>query len=199
MYRLIESIRLENGRFSRLSYHQKRMDVSLRACVDHPLTIDLTRHLLNTGFPDRGLYKCRIVYDVSGILKTEFIPYTQATVSSLKIIHANSLEYSSKWEDRTHLNQLYAQRGRCDDILMVRNGLVTDTSYSNIIFTDGHVRLTPAQPLLKGTMRQYLLDAGEIQEEEIRLQYLSSFTSVQLINAMIELNTPEIPVTNIVV
>jgi 4-amino-4-deoxychorismate lyase len=45
----------------------------------------------------------------------------------------------------------------CDDIIIVRNGFVTDASYANLIFRKGDEWFTPATFLLAGTMRAFLL------------------------------------------
>ena len=52
-------------------------------------------------------------------------------------------------------------RGACDEILIIKDGHITDTSISNIVFRlpDGWW-LTPFTPLLKGIMRTYLLESG---------------------------------------
>ena len=44
------------------------------------------------------------------------------------------MEYNYKWEDRSQLDALYAKRENVDDILIVKNGLITDTLYANIAF-----------------------------------------------------------------
>lgn len=90
------------------------------------------------------------------------------------------------------------QKQSCDDILIVKNGFVTDSSISNIIFFDGYKWVTPDTPLLKGTMRQFLLEAAEIKEETITVQNLTTFTSFRLINAMLGFDGPEIDVSKIV-
>lgn len=38
-------------------------------------------------------------------------------------IEANDIDYSYKSTDRTELNRLTAQKGDCDDIVIVKNGL----------------------------------------------------------------------------
>jgi 4-amino-4-deoxychorismate lyase len=57
---------------------------------------------------------------------------------------------------------------------------------------------TPWSALLKGTMRQKLIDNGSIIEEEIRLGDIRSFKTFKLINAMFEFDGPEIDVSQIV-
>jgi 4-amino-4-deoxychorismate lyase len=69
---------------------------------------------------------------------------------------------------------------------MVKNGLVSDTSYCNILFYDGAEWLTPEVPLLAGTQRQHLLDLGKIKTEKITPNDLHNYHKFMLINAMLE-------------
>ena len=57
---------------------------------------------------------------------------------------------------------------------------------------------TPWSALLKGTIRTKLIERNLLYEEEIRVEDISSFESFKLINAMIEFDSPEIEVSNIV-
>ena len=194
---LIESIRLENGRFHRLQYHQARVNNAFAELYPSETPISLSSSLTKDKYPKSGLFKCRVLYN-SGIQSVEFIPYVPKDPKTLKIIHNNEIEYNHKFEDRSKINTLFEERQYCDDILIVKNGFVTDSSYSNIIFFDGYQWVTPNSPLLKGTMRQMLLDAAEVKPRPITLQDIPSFKSFRLINAMLGFDGPEIEVSGIV-
>lgn len=196
MSRLIESIRLENGQFHRLHYHQKRVTQALIE-LHGGSEIDLATHLKNLDYPSIGKYKCRVVYEKQ-IESVEFIPYEIKPVQSLKVVYDHTIEYHHKFEDRGSIQALFDQRQYCDDVLIVKNGFVTDASYSNIIFFDGHRWVTPEIPLLKGTMRQFLLDTAEIKQEPITVQDIPSFKTFRLINALLGFDGPEIEVSRIV-
>ena len=84
------------------------------------------------------------------------------------------------------MEALSARKGSCDDILIVKNGLVTDTSFSNVAFLDGSRWLTPEHPLLEGTKRAKLLEAGILAEADIRPEEIYRFKKVRLINAMMD-------------
>ena len=96
------------------------------------------------------------------------------------------------------MNRLYDLRKNCDDVLIVKRGFVTDTSYANIVFKRGKYWYTPWSALLKGTIRAFLLERNLIKEEEIRLEDIKTFESFKLINAMLEFDGPEINISNIV-
>jgi len=83
----------------------------------------------------------------------------------------------------------------CDDIIIVKNGFVTDSFAANILFLDGVQWITPTTPLLNGTKRQFLLDQGIIAEKEIREEDIRTYQKVGLINAMIDFD--EMPVIDI--
>lgn len=130
----------------------------------------------------QGIYKCRVVYG-RDIEQVEFVPYQQRAIRTLRRVPCDTIDYSHKYADRSLLNQLFAQRGNCDDVLIIKNGLVTDTSYANIVLYDGQRWVTPAHPLLRGTRRQYLMDIGLIQEAVIEENDLSHYQKFQIINA----------------
>jgi 4-amino-4-deoxychorismate lyase len=197
MFRLLESIRLQNGNFHRLNYHQQRMDRSVKELSGQHNTISLFENLKKQNPPKAGLYKCRIVY-TDKIESVEFIPYEIKPVNSLRVVYDQQIDYSHKYHDRNNIHALLAQKQYCDDILIVRNGLVTDSSYSNIIFYDGVNWITPSTPLLRGTMRQFLLDTAEIKSAPVAVQDIPSFKKFRLINSMLAFDGPEIDVTNIV-
>lgn len=197
MFPLLESIRLENGNFHRLSYHQQRMDRSVKELSGKRNSISLFEVLKKYNPPKTGVYKCRVIY-TSQIDSVEFVSYSVKPVNSLKVVYDQHLEYTHKYQDRNEINALLNQRQFCDDILIIKNGLVTDSSYSNIIFFDGVNWITPHTPLLRGTMRQFLLDAAEIKSAPVRVQDIPSFKTFRLINAMLAFDGPEIDVSKIV-
>ena len=72
--------------------------------------------------------------------------------------------------------------------MIVKNSLVTDTSYSNVVFKDLDGSLyTPNSTLLAGTKRRKLLNERIIQEKTIHVNDIKSYVGVYLINAMIDI------------
>ena len=137
--------------------------------------------------PDNNLYRCRITYDEENIT-VEYIPYTPRAISTLQLIQADTLDYALKYANRKELNTLFAQRESADDILMIKDGLVTDTSIANIAFYDGKQWLTPKHPLLHGTTRARLLNEKKIIEADIKSSDVEQYTEFALMNAMIGFN-----------
>jgi 4-amino-4-deoxychorismate lyase len=133
------------------------------------------------------LLKCRVTYDES-IVQIRFEKYLPKTVKTLQLVRADSVRYDHKFLDRSCFNRLI-QSSRTDDILIVKNGLLTDTSFANIVFLDGDRWVTPATPLLRGTKREYYLEQGRIEEAKLTIDDLPRFPKAVLINAMLDLET----------
>ena len=146
--------------------------------------------------PYKELTKCRITYNKE-IVSIEYIPYQARPVSSLKLVKDNTIDYSWKTTNRETINRLFASRQKYDDILIVKNDLITDTSICNVAFSDGNRWKTPEKPLLKGTQREYLLRRGTIQEARISADDISKYKHISLFNAMIGFGEIILPVTSI--
>lgn len=183
MSHLIESIKILDGTVYNIKYHQQRIDHSVKTLFGLDSGFSLKRFFEEIDLPVSGLHKCRIVY-AREVISFSIAPYIYRNVTSLKLIESDEIAYDLKYEDRSALETLLKEKDDCDDILIVKNGLIADTSFSNIVFHNGQEWITPAAPLLKGTQRQYLLDQGLLKEAEIRIADFRNLTKVVLINSM---------------
>jgi 4-amino-4-deoxychorismate lyase len=193
MSRLFESIKIVERIPLHLDYHTARLNRSRRELFGSVDTIDLREALdLPRDLPPT-VHKCRVEY-ATGIERIEFIPYEPRPVTTLALVTCDTVEYPHKFVDRASLNRLLVGIS-ADDILIVKHGLITDSSIANVVFLDGSRWLTPAIPLLPGTARARLLDEGRIAAAEIRADDLGRFTQAALINAMLDLDeTRHIPI-----
>lgn len=197
MYPLLESIKVKDGIIHNLNYHQSRLNRSMDELFPTTEKIDLMKSISIPENCNSGIFKVRVLYGPT-IDKIEIEPYIFRSIKSLKVVHHESVDYHVKYTDRQILQELFAQRGDCDDIIIVKNGLVTDSFAANLLFFDGEKWVTPTTPLLKGTKRQFLLDEEIIIEKEIRQEDIRNYQKVGLINAMIDINEmPEIPMERI--
>ena len=188
-------MRLVDGVIPLLDLHQKRVDRSRRAYYGKSPVFRLTDVLSELDLPREGIHKLRIIY-ATELHHYEVVPYEVGDIRSLRVVRADELRYGRKYADRDGIAQLYAQRGSCDDILMVQHGYLTDTSYANIALYDGSRWYTPAWPLLRGTRREHLLHTGVIRPSVIRLRDLQRFERIRLINAMLPWGQgPEVAIT----
>lgn len=178
MCRLFETIRIENGKAVSLDYHQRR--------VAKVSSVQLAPHVARMELPDTGVYKLRIDYDTEkGITGTTLEKYEIRRIATLKTVHCDTISYPLKYADRRELDLLHAQRGNNDDVLIIKNTFVTDTTFANILFSAGGKWFTPATPLLKGTCREKLLAEGIVTERYITAADIENYDKAMLINAML--------------
>ena len=198
MSRLVESLKIEHGVPANLAYHNARMNGTRRAlfgCIDE---IDIADALRGRAVPDAPVCKCRVLYRES-VEEVDIRPYTRRRVESLRLVECDDIDYSWKYEDKSAFDALLQRKGDCDDILVVKHGLITDTSFSNIAFFDGSRWFTPARPLLRGTQREMLIGREILVERDIAPGDLVKYEKASLINAMVELGEIEVSVGSITV
>lgn len=197
MCHLLETIKLENGVLHNLKYHNLRFNSARRKLFGASEVLNLDENIKIPEACNKGLYRCRIVYSEK-IEKIEFVEYQVRTFKSLKIVRDDTIEYNYKYTNRDRLNQLFAMREACDEIIIVKNGLVTDCTIGNLVFFDGQKWHTPSSPLLNGTRRMQLLEEAQICETEISFDSIASFQKVGIINVFYGMeNLPIIPVSAI--
>lgn len=172
--RLIETIKIVDGKCLNMEYHCRR------AGFEIPLP---------TIAPEfySGVVKWRIVYGDGLPIESQMMHYQLPKISSLALVDGGEIEYDKKHENRGEIDQLMTLRGSCDDILIIKNGMVSDTSFCNIVFENESGLFTPSTPLLRGTKRQKLLDDGVIKECQIAVEDIPKYRKAYLVNAMIEL------------
>jgi 4-amino-4-deoxychorismate lyase len=124
-----------------------------------------------------------VSYDASGASCSVF-PYVRRKISRLVLVAADDLSYEHKYEDRSRLVAYASGLAPYEEALFTVRGYVTDTTFSNIVFFDGKDYFTPSTYLLKGTMRQRLVDSGKVRELAVRADLIKEFQSAHLINAM---------------
>lgn len=183
---LIETIKVSGKQFQNIAFHNNRFNKARKELFGCNEEIDISEVVRIPENIGDEIYKCTITYD-SEIKGVTFQRYTIRRINSFKLVTDNQIEYSYKFADRESLNKLLERKEECDEIVIVKNDFITDTSFSNIVFFDGKKWYTPSSPLLKGTKREKLLSEGVIAESEIRMNDLTKFEKVGLINAMLEM------------
>ncbi|MDU1889806.1 MAG: aminotransferase class IV [Dysgonomonas sp.] len=179
-----EAIKVLDGQFHNLSFHQKRLDKTLLSFSSKSF-IDLSKIEVPSQYK-KGLVKCRILYSLTDF-HVEFNPYTRKVINSLKLIHCNTIDYTFKYADRQPISELLSHKENCDDILIVKNGYITDTSFSNVVFENESGLFTPSTYLLRGTKREYLLQKGIIKSTEIKPEDIKYYSKLYMINAMVDI------------
>ncbi|WP_312824161.1 aminotransferase class IV [Epilithonimonas sp.] len=182
MSRFIESIKVEDQKIFLKELHQKRMNDTF-SNFGKVCKIDIHSQFLNLEHEEDGLYKFRIEYDLENNFKTQIIPYAISKLSNFELVIDNEMDYNFKSADRTQLQKL-KDKSHADEVIIVKNNQITDTSYSNLLFLKDKTWFTPKSYLLNGVMRQNLLKLKKIKEAEITLDNIKKFTHFQLINAL---------------
>lgn len=184
---LIETICYENGCVQRLELHNERMNRSrfeLFQCLDE---IDIRDFVhIPEAMKDQKI-KCRVKYSTD-IESVEYELYKMKPVNSLKLVYDNMINYQYKYMDRSELQNLFGLKENSDDILIVKNELISDTSYANIVFRKDWKWFTPSKPLLAGTRREFYIRSGIIVPIEIHPDNLPDFDEARIINAMISID-----------
>jgi 4-amino-4-deoxychorismate lyase len=190
MCQLLETIKVLNNRLTNVSYHNERLNKARAEIFAAKDQWNLSRMISIPQLDPAIIYRCRILY-ARQIEKVEFIPYHPRAIRKLFILIANNIDYSHKYANRQILEDLKKSMTTDpqEDILIIKNGLVTDTSFSNIAFFDGSNWITSDSPLLKGTKRSFYLQSGKISERTIHHSDIKDFEKVRLINAMLDLET----------
>jgi 4-amino-4-deoxychorismate lyase len=181
MNKLLETIKIVNGSAPWLEFHNERLNKSRQILFNCPSKIDLKNFI---QVPSQiGIYKCRVIYSDT-IASIECSYYQARNFNFFTIVEADNLVYDFKYLNRENLNRLCLLKGQTDDILIIKQGFVTDTSIANVAFWHQDKWLTPSTPLLKGTTRERLLRQKQIMETDIRLTDLKNFSKMALMNAL---------------
>ena len=171
-----ETIKCEDYEIFNLLYHEKRVSD----------TIGMNLNLQDYIYPPTSdLLRCKLIYTQDGIEDVQFYKYKKREIKSFKLIYEDKIEYSKKYLNRVSLDKLYNQKDSCDEIIIIKNGFVTDTSIANIAIFDGNNWITPKTPLLKGTTRARLLEKKDIFESDISVDILKNAKKIALMNAII--------------
>lgn len=189
MCRFIESICCLEGEAQLIDLHQERVNRTFLEFFPQYTPIKLSDIVQN--IPAKGKYKCRVEYSFE-LHSIEFIFYQTPSIHSLQVVQSDSIEYEYKSTKREDLDRIFEQRGLADDIIIVKNGRVTDSYFANLVFFDGKKWWTPDRPLLQGIKRQSLINLGMLKTKKIFKKDLSTFQKVSLINAMLDLGEVEV-------
>ncbi|MDN5113470.1 aminotransferase class IV family protein [Aliarcobacter butzleri] len=171
-----ETIKCEDFEVFNLDYHQKRVANTIG------LNINLQEYINPIS---EELLRCKLIYDENGVVDVLYFPYKKREIKSFKIIFDNEIEYSKKYLNRAKLDELYEKRDDCDEVIIIKNEIVTDTTIANIAIFYENSWITSKNCLLGGTTRARLLEEKKLLEKDITLDMLKNASKVALMNAMI--------------
>ncbi len=194
MFQFIETMCHEGGGYPLILYHQERVNATIQEHYPQYQPLQLMSILPFMKVKER--IKVRLLYDEEKFV-IETSEYSRPSVTSIKLVFDDAIDYSYKYFDRSGLEVLYQKKGTCDDILIVRNGFITDSFYANTVFRKEGKWYTPETCLLEGARRSYLLSTGRIEKIGIRFEDLREYEKLGLINALNDLGDIEIPMTSL--
>lgn len=176
---LFETIKIENKIACNLEFHLKRVQSSISKRIKFDIN-EVLKTTLN------GLLRAKLIYDEDGNFKDiRFFEYKIRQISSLKFINSN-LNYEKKYLNRNEIDRIFTMRGKCDEVLIVKNGQIADTSIANVAAKFNNTWYTPKSAILAGTTRQRLLESGFLKEMDFGIDELKNAQKFALMNAMID-------------
>ncbi len=195
---LLETIQLKNGQLQNIEYHNYRFNKSKYDLFKLGEIQSLESLIKIPSDCYEGIFRCRVLYEKE-IEEVTFTPYIYKEIKTLKLVDICNWDYSYKYAYRSFMTHLLNENKDFDEVIMVKNGFITDCTIANLAFWDGKNWFTPSTPLLKGTKRQQLLDSQEIIEREIKVEDLADYEGVCLINAFRDLSKTDFqPVSSII-
>lgn len=177
-----ETIKCDDYEVFNLEYHEKRVAKTIA------MNLNLSEYIYPTS---NKLLRCKIIYDENGILDINYFSYKKRDIKTFKILIDEQIEYSKKYLNRDSLDKLFSKKEDAQEIIIVKDGLISDTSIANIAIYDGNNWLTPKTPLLEGTTRARLLENKKIFEKDITIKMLKNAQKLALMNAMIDFDEIE--------
>lgn len=177
-----ETIKCNDNEIYNIEYHEKRI----------AKTIGKNLNLGEYIYPiNDTLLRCKVIYNEDEILDISYTPYFKKSVNSFQLIYDDSIEYNFKYLNREKINTLVKKNQNSDEIIIIKNGLVTDTSIANIAVYLNDQWYTPKKPLLLGTTRLRYLDNEIIKELDITVTMLQEAKKIALLNAMVDFDVIE--------
>ncbi|HXE97164.1 MAG TPA: aminodeoxychorismate synthase component I [Dongiaceae bacterium] len=191
-FRLIESLRLEDGVYTLLDRHMARLTASAGYfgffCDEEEIRHALSDHAAQTP----GLCKVRLLLasdggmEISSEQLVESAAPLRVAVGSILVDSDDRMRYH-KTDRRELLDTARSSRSDCDEVLLLNeNGQLTEGSYNSLVVKlDGQL-VTPLLScgLLRGVLREELLERGEISERILYPDDLERVEEMWLINSV---------------
>lgn len=177
-----ETIKCEDFEIFNLEYHNKRVANTIG------LNINLQEYIYP---PSEELLRCKITYNDYEVLNVEYFPYIKREIKTFKLIFDDEISYNKKYLNRENLDNLFLKKDSCDEIIIIKNKIVTDTSIANIAIFYDNVWLTSKNSLLNGTTKNRLIEEKLLIEKDITPKMLKNASKIALMNAMIGFDIKE--------
>ncbi len=186
IFPFFETIRVDNGSIQNLNLHLKRMHETCSEAYGNFLHENIFDGI---QLPENGIHRLNIWYNgVDTEIKISL--YEPVPINTVALISCEpDFDYRRKYTNRDVLNNLLKSAPGADEIIIVKKGMITDTSKANIVFEKNGKYYTPDTFLLNGTMRQFLLKEGKMIEKAICKADICSYEKIYFINALNPIET----------
>ncbi|MBT4179278.1 MAG: branched-chain amino acid aminotransferase [Campylobacteraceae bacterium] len=180
--KFFETIKCEDYEIFNLDFHKKRIANTVG------LNINLEEYIYP---PNAKLIKCKLIYDECGVTDVLYDVYVKKDVTSFQLVYDDNIKYNKKALLRDDLDALSEKREKSDEIIIVKNNLITDTSIANIAIYLDEEWITPKVALLEGTTKARYVENNILKLKDITLEMLKNCTEFATLNAMIGFNIIE--------
>lgn len=182
MIKYFETIKCYEKKVFNLEYHKQRIFNTIGK------NLYLENHIKPSS---KILQRCKITYNNQEILGIEYFPYIKKEIKSFKLVFDDDIVYDKKYLDRENIDKLYLKRENCDEIIIIKNGVVTDTSIANIAILYAGQWIVSKDSLLEGTTKARLIKENKISLRNIDIKLLKKSSKLALLNSMIGFNIIE--------
>ncbi len=182
-----ESILVRNGIPKHLHYHQNRVNRTYRDFYAAPPALDLESEW---SMPDRTPsshdLKARIIYNQNGVVDRSIEIYQRKPIYTLHVKRLDDAQkYPFKSTNRTWIDESLIDLPEDADVLYERDGLILESSFTNIALLKNRVWYTPSQPIHRGTTLERFIAMGHLTPVDIHLAELADFEEIRLFNALL--------------
>ncbi len=136
--------------------------------------------------PEQHTWRCRMIYEGNGkISSITAEPFTPRTLKTIGIIDIPTACYPLKYADRRVFDDLRKRFPRCDEIIITKNGFLSDGTFTNVYLrSPDNILLTPNTYLLAGCRRERLIQDGLLHPRTLHWRDIKPGWLIGFINAL---------------
>ncbi|MGI9256811.1 MAG: hypothetical protein ACR2PY_07750, partial [Salinispira sp.] len=136
--------------------------------------------------PEQHTWRCRMIYEGNGkISSITAEPFTPRTLKTIGIIDIPTACYPLKYSDRRVFDDLRKRFPRCDEIIITKNGFLSDGTFTNVYLrSPDNILLTPNTHLLAGCRRERLIRDGLLHPRTLHWRDIKPGWLIGFINAL---------------
>lgn len=180
---LFESIRIIDGKVPLLDFHQHRLNLSYSAIFKKVNSHNL-KECIEPFLKKHGTQKCRFIYN-DRAYRIEIIDYQLIEPKRIGWLRIDpNFDYSFKFLERDFFNKVREVYSDYDEIILVQNNQITDSTYCNlVVYLDGQWTL-PKSYLLNGVERSRIISKYNFTIKPVSIDKFLSAKEYKLINSM---------------